>query len=76
MSFFRDSQVGVPKLGLLLFQDFGCSYMFQINFILRVQGQYFIAFENTFLMVYNTFQQTSFDPLLLKDLQSKVKFPI
>jgi len=30
--FFRDSQVGVPKLGVLLSQNFGRSYLSQIKF--------------------------------------------
>jgi hypothetical protein len=37
--FFWDTQVGVPKLGLVLSQNFGYSYLFQIKSILRMQGK-------------------------------------
>jgi len=36
--FPRDSQVEIPKLGLLLSQNFGHSYISQIKFILIKQG--------------------------------------
>jgi len=36
VTFPQDSQVGVPKLGLLLSQNFGRSYLFQIKFVLKV----------------------------------------
>jgi hypothetical protein len=52
--FLRDSQVGVPKLRFLLFQNFGPSYLSQIKYVLGVEGQYLIAFENIFPTVYNT----------------------
>jgi hypothetical protein len=45
VTFPWDSQVGVPKLGLLLSQNFGCSYLSQIKFILKIRGQYFIALK-------------------------------
>ncbi len=51
VTFPWDFQVGVPKLGLLLSQNFGHSYLFQIKFVLTVQEQYLIAFENIFPMV-------------------------
>jgi hypothetical protein len=44
----RDSQVGVPKLGLSLSQNFGHLYLSQIKSILRAQGQYLITLENIF----------------------------
>jgi len=40
--------VRVPKLGLLLSQKFGHSYLSQIKFILRMQGKYFIALKRSF----------------------------
>jgi hypothetical protein len=46
-------RMGVPKLELLLFLNFGRSYISQIKFVLKVQGQYLISFENIFPMVYN-----------------------
>jgi hypothetical protein len=46
VTFPQNSQVRVPKLGLLLFQNFGRSYHSQIKSVLKVQGQYLIAFEN------------------------------
>jgi hypothetical protein len=54
--FPQDFQVGVPKLGLLLSQNFGHSYLYQIKSFLRVQRNYFIALENIFPMAYSTFQ--------------------
>ncbi len=62
VTFPQNSQVGVPKLGLLLSQNFGHSNLSQIKYILKVQGQYFKTFENIFLTVYNIFNWTSFDP--------------
>jgi hypothetical protein len=56
VTFPRDSQVAVPKLELLLSQTFGHSYLSQIKFGLRVQGQYFITLENIFSTMYNTLQ--------------------
>jgi hypothetical protein len=53
VTFPWDSQVGVPKLGLLLSQNFGHSYLSQIKFVLKVRGKYLIALENIFPMVYN-----------------------
>jgi hypothetical protein len=55
VTFPRDSQVGVPKLGILLSQNVGCSYLFQIKFVLRMSRQYLLALENIFPMVYNMF---------------------
>jgi hypothetical protein len=46
--------VGIPKLGLLLSQNFGRLYFFQIKFVVKMQGQHLIALENIFSMVYNT----------------------
>jgi hypothetical protein len=40
--------MGVPKLGLLLPQNFGCSYFFQIKFVLRIRGQYLITLQKVF----------------------------
>jgi hypothetical protein len=54
VTFPWDSQMGVSKLGLLLSQNFGHSYISQIKFILRMKGQYLIAFENIFPTMYNT----------------------
>ncbi len=50
------SQVEVPKLGLLLSQNFECSYLFQIKFSLKIQGEYLTALENIFPKVYSMFQ--------------------
>jgi hypothetical protein len=71
-----NSQVRVPRLGLSLSQNVGCSFFFQINFFLKVQGQYFITFQNIFPMVYNTLQLDLIWPLLSKGLWSGVKFSI
>ncbi len=71
-----DSQVGVPKLGLLLFSNFGYSYIFQIKFVLRMWGQYLIALKRIFSKVYIMFQSDLIWPLLFKDLWSGIKFPI
>jgi hypothetical protein len=38
----------VPKLGLLLFQNFGRSYLSQIKSILRIRRQYLIALQKVF----------------------------
>ncbi len=54
--FPQDSQVGVPKLGLLLSQNFRCSHLFQIKFFFKVRGQYLISLENIFPMMYSTVQ--------------------
>jgi len=35
--FPQDSQMGVPKLGLLLSQNFGHSYLSQIKSILKIK---------------------------------------
>jgi hypothetical protein len=65
--FPQDSQVGIPKLGLLLSQNFGRSYLSQFKSILRVRGHYLIALENIFPTMYSTFipnftHTSSFDP--------------
>jgi hypothetical protein len=52
----QDSQVGVPKLGLLLFWNFECKYLPQIKPFWNMQGHYLIAFKTIFLMVYYMFQ--------------------
>jgi hypothetical protein len=71
-----DSQVKVPKLGFLLSQNFGHSYLSQIKVVLRVWGKYLIFLENIFLMMYNTFQSEFIRPFLSRDLWSRVKLPI
>jgi hypothetical protein len=50
--FSHDSQVGVPKLGLLLSQNFGRSYLFQNKFVLNMQRQYFIDLKKIFPKMY------------------------
>ncbi len=52
--FPQDSQVGIPKLKLLLSLNFGHSYLFQIKFFFRMQGKYLIALKKIFPTVYNT----------------------
>jgi len=74
--FPQDSQVGVPKLGLLLSQNFGRSYICQIKYVLKVQWQYLIALEFFFSMVYSMFQSDLIWPLLSKDLWLGAKFSI
>ncbi len=54
VTFPQDSKWGVPKLGLLLSQNFGCLYIFQIFFLKSVRTS-FITFENIFPTMYNTF---------------------
>ncbi len=61
VTFPHDSQMRIPKLGLLLFQSSGCSYFFQIKLFLKIKGQYLIILKNIFPMVYITPQSTSFD---------------
>jgi hypothetical protein len=68
--------VEVPKLGLLLFQNFGRSYLFQIKSSLKIQGEYLTALENIFPKVYNMLQSDLIWPLLLRDLWLRIKFPI
>jgi len=54
--------MGIPKLGLLLSQNFGCSYLYQINFIfLKVGGQYFITLKKIFQWCITRSNRTSFD---------------
>ncbi len=57
-------------------QNFGCSYISQIKFDLKIWGQYLIAIKNFLPMVYNMLQSDLIWFLLSKDLWSKVKFPI
>jgi hypothetical protein len=38
VTFPQDSQEGVPKLGLLLSQNFGHSYIFQIKVFFKCEG--------------------------------------
>jgi hypothetical protein len=62
----------LPKLGLLLSQNFGCSNLSQIKSILRMQGNYFIALKNIFSTMYNTLQLDLIWPLILRDLWLEV----
>jgi hypothetical protein len=48
--------MGVPKLGLMLSQNVGRSYLSQIKFILTLQGQYLIVLKIIFPMVYSMLQ--------------------
>jgi hypothetical protein len=70
VTFPRDSQMRVPKLGLLLSQNFGRSYFSQIKFFLKMQGQYLIAFKTICPMVYNTPPLEFIRPLLSRGLWS------
>jgi hypothetical protein len=49
-----DSQVGIPKLKLLLSKNFECSYLSQIKSFLEMKNNFFIALKRIFPMVYNT----------------------
>jgi hypothetical protein len=71
-----DSQLRVPKLRFLLFQNFGHSYFFQIKSILKMQGEYFIVFKKVFSTMYRTPWSEFIWPLFSKDFLSKVKFSI
>jgi hypothetical protein len=53
VTFPRDSQMWVPKLGLLLFQNLGHSYIFQTEYILIMWWQYLIAFNKIFSTKYS-----------------------
>ncbi len=64
------------SLGLLLSQNFGRSYFFQIKFVLKMWGQYLITLKKIFLTMYSTPQSNFIWPLLWRDLWSGVKFPI
>jgi hypothetical protein len=75
VTFPCDSQMGVPKLGLLLFQNFGHSYLSQIKLFLKMWRKYLIAFKKIFSTTYITLQ-LDFIWLLSKDLWSWVKFLI
>jgi hypothetical protein len=74
--FSQYSQVGVPKLGLLLSRNFGHSFLSQIKSISRMQGKYVITLINIFPMVYSTLQSDFIWSLLSRDLWSEVKFSI
>jgi hypothetical protein len=50
--FPQDSQVGVPKLGLLLSWKFGSSYLLQNKPIWNTQGQCRITLKEIFAIVY------------------------
>jgi len=76
VTFSQDSQVKVPKLGLLMSQTFGCLYLSQIKFISKIQEQYLVALENIFPMVYTKFQSDLIWTLLSRDLWSGVKLGI
>jgi hypothetical protein len=62
--------------------DFCCpktldAYIFlKIKFILRVRGQYLIALEKIFSMMYSTLQSNLIWPLVSRDLWSIIKSPI
>jgi hypothetical protein len=57
MSLFpQDSQMGVPKLGLLLSQNFGRSYLSQIKSIFGNGRAIFYSPQKKFPVVYNTTQ--------------------
>jgi hypothetical protein len=68
--------MGVLKLGLLLSQNFGCPYLFQIKFVLRMKMQYFITLENIFPRVNIMVESNLIWPLLSRALWLGVKFPI
>jgi hypothetical protein len=67
--------MGVPKLGLLLSQNFKHSYLFQIKFILKMWGQYLVALKKIFDM-HSMPQSKLIWPLFSRGLWSGVKFPI
>jgi hypothetical protein len=46
--FFWDSQMGVPKLGLLLSQNFGCLYLSQIKSFFENVRKIFYSFQKIF----------------------------
>ncbi len=75
VTFPQDSQMGVPKLGPLLSQNFGCSYLFQIKFVLKMQRQHLIFLKKNPIM-YSTPQLELIWPLFSKGLWLKVKFSI
>jgi hypothetical protein len=57
-----DSQVKVPKLGLLLSQDFGHSYLSQINFFLDCKDDILWPLKISFQWCIARSNWTSFDP--------------
>ncbi len=76
VNFPQDSQVGVPKLGLLISHNFGCWYHFQIKSILIMWGQYLITFKKIFPNLYNMPQSDLIWPFLSRDLWLQTKFSI
>ncbi len=76
VNFPQDSQVGVPKLGLLMSQNFGCWYHFQIKSVLIMWRQHLIALKKIFSTFYNTPQSDFIWPFLSRDLWLRVKFSI
>ncbi len=70
------SKVGVSKLELLLSQNFGRSYLFQIKLSLEMWMQYLITLKMIFSTMYSTPQLEFIWPLLSKGLWLGVKFPI
>jgi hypothetical protein len=76
MPLFLDSQVGVPKLGFLLSQNFGHPYLSQIKSVMKMQGQYLITLENIFPTVHNMFQLDLIWLLFSRDLWLGIKFSI
>jgi hypothetical protein len=73
VTFSHDSQVGVPKLRLLLSQNFGRSYLKPFS---RMWQKYLIALENIFPSVYNKLQSDLIWPMLSRDLWLGVKLRI
>jgi hypothetical protein len=61
-----DSQVGVPKLGLLLSQNFGCSYFFQIKFFWKFESNFLYYSKIYFQQCITRLNQSSFDPCFQK----------
>jgi hypothetical protein len=48
-------------------KNIGCSYLFEIKFVLRIQGKYLIALKKIFSTIYNTPQSELISTLLLRD---------
>ncbi len=63
-TFSQDSQMGVPKLGLLLFWNFGCSYFSQNKLVWNKQRQYLITLKNIFSTMYYKLQSKIIWPLI------------
>jgi hypothetical protein len=64
--------VWTPKTRTLTIQKIWMLIFFKVKSILKMQGQYFIAFENIFLTMYSTSQLNLIWPLLSRDLSSRV----